>query len=54
MDKRKRDQKAILQTIEVRGRVLIGNLNERGGTSKTRAICKQKAYKVLERKKNFF
>lgn len=54
MNKRKRDQKAILQTIEVRGRVLIGNLNERGGTSKTRAICKQKAYKVLERKKNFF
>ena len=50
-DKRKRDQKARLQPLEVGGRVLVRNLNEReGGPGKTRAFWEQKMYKIFEKK----
>ena len=49
-DKRKRDQKARLQPLEVGGRVLVRNLNEKGGPGKTRAFWTQKVYKLLKKK----
>ena len=50
MDKRKRDQKARLQPLKVCGRVLVKNLNERGGSGKTKAFLEQRVYKILEKK----
>ena len=51
-DKIKRDQKARLQPHEVGGRVLVRNLNLKGGPSKTRAFWEQKVYKTLEKKED--
>ena len=51
-DKIKRDQKARLQPLEVGGRVLVRNLNLKGGPSKTRAFLEQKVYKILEKKED--
>ena len=50
MGKRKRDQKARFQPLEVGGRILVRNLNEKGGPHKTKAFWQQKMYKILEKK----
>ena len=47
MDRRKRDQKARLEPLEVGGRVLVRNLN---GPDKIRAFWEQKVCKILEKK----
>ena len=50
MDKVKRDEKASLLRLEVGDRVLVRDLNGRGGSGKTRAFWEQKVYKILEKK----
>ena len=50
MVQRKRDQKARLQPLEVGGRVLVKNLNEKGGPGKTKAFGNRKGIKSLKRK----
>ena len=41
MDKRKRDQKARLQSLEMGGRVLVRNLNEKEVSGKTKVFWEQ-------------
>ena len=41
MDKRKRDQKARLQSLEMGGRLLVRNLNEKEGSGKTKVFWEQ-------------
>ena len=48
MSEGKGSQKTRLQTLEVSGKVLVTNFNERGGPRKRRAFQKQKVYKIPE------